>query len=106
MSLGGGSPYRFVVRFPLRTCVVCGAESGIEPRSLPFSRKFRRHVADSVAAGTRIHRRGKLLTYQTDGSGVYIYILDAGVERNHTEFDDDNDPNTPQVNPRVKDGPS
>jgi len=37
---------------------------------------------------------------------VYIYILDAGVERNHTEFDDDNDPNTPQVNPRVKDGPS
>jgi len=45
-------------------------------------------------------------TYQTDGSGVYIYILDGGVERNHIEFDDDNDPNTPQLNPRVKDGPS
>ena len=45
-------------------------------------------------------------TYQTTGSGVYIYVLDAGVERNHIEFDNDNDPSTPQTNPRVLDGPA
>ena len=45
-------------------------------------------------------------SYQTTGQGVHIYVLDAGVERNHIEFDDDNNASTTQVNPRVRDGVS
>jgi subtilisin family serine protease len=43
--------------------------------------------------------------YSTDGTGVYVYVIDGGVERNHIEFDNDDDPTTSQSNPRVKDGP-
>ncbi|HEX6881424.1 MAG TPA: S8 family serine peptidase [Terriglobales bacterium] len=43
-------------------------------------------------------------TYTTTGRGVYIYIFDSGVERNHIEFDNDNSESTPNFFPRVLDG--
>jgi subtilisin family serine protease len=58
----------------------------------------------------RLDQTGPLSTgdhaysYLTTGSGVYIYIFDTGVERNHIEFDNDNDPYTTQTSPRVLDG--
>ncbi|HXI13206.1 MAG TPA: S8 family serine peptidase [Thermoanaerobaculia bacterium] len=52
----------------------------------------------TVASGFRSYQ------WQSTGANVHAYVLDTGVVRNHIEFDDDNDPNTPQYQPRVRDG--
>lgn len=69
-----------------------------------FSEADPHYNLDRIDQSGPVQPYNRSYSYTSTGSGVYIYILDTGVHRNHIEFDNDNDPNTPQYAPRVLDG--